>query len=119
MDIYKKLAGLQLIFIIVSMVQKKNYALRAVPRTLLLLYPRIVKFKHSVTSLTHTVAEMPISCCLKSNARGNYGIWYFCTSAIKNNLLGVCLFMKAVLIMTFGVFLVLVWYRFDGQYRRQ
>lgn len=30
----------------------------------LLLYPRIVKVKHSVTSLKHIVVEVPLSCCL-------------------------------------------------------
>ena len=52
MDIYKKLAALQLIFIIVSMMQTKNYPLCAVLQTLLPLYPRIVKLNRSDTSMS-------------------------------------------------------------------
>jgi hypothetical protein len=53
MDIYKKIAELQLIFIIVSVIQKKNYALCAVLQTLLLRYPQIVKFNYYDTSMTY------------------------------------------------------------------
>jgi len=85
MDIYKKLVGLQLIFIIVSMIQKNNYALCAVPQTLLLMYARIVKFNHSdswtpyfTCHITWTHCDWTATFLLFINdACGYDGIWYF------------------------------------------
>jgi hypothetical protein len=100
MDLYNKLATVQLIFIVVSMLQKKVYALRAVLQTLVLVCPWSVKFNHTdtkqtyftcYTSLGQSVVALPLSCSLKLMLVETLELGVFCTPAVENTLLAMTL----------------------------